>query len=356
MTAPPAKRRKTRVALSNCDREDATALSAGQLNVQEPGTNPAAKELALRSRTRSGQGLTKSTESTALPRSPKKQAPRPTPTRTRTRDGPKLRSVDGLFNSSLEQKMFAQRLELFDLDQLEDAIEDDSVLEEELRSQGSDFATAAEATKNRAGPAEIPLVRKNGRSSEVRKFLSRDIASGLAAAPSTSASRRPVEEDARPWVDRYRPLGLDELAVHAKKVDDVRRWILDSFAAQSQKVSVWQMAFLAPPTRTRSLHMRMLIGPDRDCSCSKGRLAPASRPRCLCSPRPWTLTFLSGRIPERGMPSLLRGHRRSRSFKISSAEEQGSTVWRRARGSMLSVRRLHAPEEALRTPTGTSSS
>ena len=355
MNAPPTKRRKTRAVLSSRDNEDATALSAGQSNVQEHGTNHATKELALRSRTRSGQGFTRSREPTALPRSPKKQAPRGTRTRTQTRNGSKDRSVNDFLNSSFEQKMFAQQLDLFDLDQLEDAIEDDSVLEEELRSQGTDFVVAGEAASKQARPADIPLVHKKGRSVGLKKFLPKDNASNLAAVPSTSASPRHVGEDTRPWVDRYCPLDLDELAVHPKKVDDVRRWILGSFAGQSQKVSILQTAFLARLARTRFLHMRVLIALDRNCSCLKDRLALANRLRCLCSLRFWTLTFLSGRIREQGTPSLLRGHQRSRSSKILSAEEQGLTAWRCAQDPMPSVERLHAPDHALQIPTRTSS-
>ncbi|KKY21685.1 putative cell cycle checkpoint protein rad17 [Phaeomoniella chlamydospora] len=34
--------------------------------------------------------------------------------------------------------------------------------------------------------------------------------------------------DQRPWAERYAPVGLDELAVHKKKVDDVRSWLVDA--------------------------------------------------------------------------------------------------------------------------------
>ncbi|TPX15613.1 uncharacterized protein E0L32_004311 [Thyridium curvatum] len=42
--------------------------------------------------------------------------------------------------------------------------------------------------------------------------------------PTTSA---PQDEDLRPWSERFGPANLDELAVHKKKVADVRKWLED---------------------------------------------------------------------------------------------------------------------------------
>ncbi|CZR53879.1 related to cell cycle checkpoint protein RAD17 [Phialocephala subalpina] len=42
--------------------------------------------------------------------------------------------------------------------------------------------------------------------------------------PSKPAETRPLE-DTRPWADRFAPVNLDELAVHKKKVSDVRTWL-----------------------------------------------------------------------------------------------------------------------------------
>ncbi|CAI4216380.1 unnamed protein product [Parascedosporium putredinis] len=43
--------------------------------------------------------------------------------------------------------------------------------------------------------------------------------------PPKPARLRGADDDLRPWSERFRPLTLDELAVHKKKVADVRRWI-----------------------------------------------------------------------------------------------------------------------------------
>jgi len=69
--------------------------------------------------------------------------------------------------------------------------------------------------------------------------------SSQSAAVGSSASTghrflrppRPVtvgkpEADQRPWSERFAPLNLDELAVHKKKVADVRRWLEDVIAGR----------------------------------------------------------------------------------------------------------------------------
>ena len=36
-------------------------------------------------------------------------------------------------------------------------------------------------------------------------------------------------QDDQLWVDKYAPQSLQDLAVHKRKVDDVRRWLADAF-------------------------------------------------------------------------------------------------------------------------------
>ena len=47
-----------------------------------------------------------------------------------------------------------------------------------------------------------------------------------------------AEVDSRPWAQRYAPSGLDELAVHKKKVSDVQKWLEDAFSGRSREVSL----------------------------------------------------------------------------------------------------------------------
>lgn len=48
---------------------------------------------------------------------------------------------------------------------------------------------------------------------------------GSASTPTSSASVKPIDVDLRPWTERFAPINLEELAVHNKKVQDVRNWL-----------------------------------------------------------------------------------------------------------------------------------
>ncbi|EFX04496.1 cell cycle checkpoint protein [Grosmannia clavigera kw1407] len=55
----------------------------------------------------------------------------------------------------------------------------------------------------------------------------------LPARPIPKAAAAPAGEDnLRPWSERFAPVNLDELAVHKKKVADVRRWLEDVLAGR----------------------------------------------------------------------------------------------------------------------------
>ncbi|OAL55748.1 Rad17-domain-containing protein [Pyrenochaeta sp. DS3sAY3a] len=53
--------------------------------------------------------------------------------------------------------------------------------------------------------------------------------------PPPSQLARQDTEDRRPWTEKYGPASLDELAVHKKKVADVRTWLADVFAGRERK-------------------------------------------------------------------------------------------------------------------------
>jgi len=65
------------------------------------------------------------------------------------------------------------------------------------------------------------------------KFLR--TASGSRSTPPPSQPARAEAADRRPWTDKYGPVSLDELAVHKKKVADVRAWLTDVFGGTSRK-------------------------------------------------------------------------------------------------------------------------
>ncbi|KAH7171063.1 Rad17 cell cycle checkpoint protein-domain-containing protein [Dactylonectria macrodidyma] len=81
-------------------------------------------------------------------------------------------------------------------------------------------------------------------SQHAKKRLRNGIA--LASADGPSASQRfmkppkpaflaAVNDDSRPWSERFGPRNLDELVVHKKKVSDVRRWLEDVSAGRMRQ-------------------------------------------------------------------------------------------------------------------------
>jgi cell cycle checkpoint protein len=66
-----------------------------------------------------------------------------------------------------------------------------------------------------------------------QKFLR--TASGARSTPPASQPAPQDTTDRRPWTERYGPGSLEELAVHKKKVADVRTWLTDVFDGRGRK-------------------------------------------------------------------------------------------------------------------------
>ncbi|KAK7520063.1 cell cycle checkpoint protein RAD17 [Phyllosticta citriasiana] len=119
----------------------------------------------------------------------------------------------------------------------EDTIQDDS-LDEDASSAvkpSSQTSVTARAARKRSrdtsqgfgeGDTDAPL------SSSQKFFKS---FSGQRRSTPVRESRSGLNIDHKPWVDRFRPENLDELAVHKKKVADVKLWLTNVFAKRERK-------------------------------------------------------------------------------------------------------------------------
>ncbi|KAG9188819.1 hypothetical protein G6011_07524 [Alternaria panax] len=67
-----------------------------------------------------------------------------------------------------------------------------------------------------------------------QKFL-RTASGARSITPLSSQPAQQDTEDRRPWTEKYGPVSLDELAVHKRKVTDVRTWLADVFSGKSRK-------------------------------------------------------------------------------------------------------------------------
>lgn len=65
-----------------------------------------------------------------------------------------------------------------------------------------------------------------------------------------------VNDDKRPWVVQFAPVDLSELAVHKRKVDDVRQWLESTVSGRRQKVLVLKGAAGTGKTTTIDLLAR----------------------------------------------------------------------------------------------------
>ena len=115
----------------------------------------------------------------------------------------------------------------------EDFIEDDS-LDEELQK-----LPLSHKTFNTQAPSRPDILTQ--KSSSKTLLLGSQVFRKLGNGIENSQKRKKEavklsEDDTRPWADRYGPLSLEELAVHKKKVADVRDWLYNVFQGRSEKV------------------------------------------------------------------------------------------------------------------------
>ncbi|KAF2186840.1 Rad17-domain-containing protein [Zopfia rhizophila CBS 207.26] len=112
--------------------------------------------------------------------------------------------------------------------------EKDEILDsgdEQLIKQRPGKAESINALALRKGP-DIHVVSSDGPPKGSQRFL----------RPNGARSTTPLSQvgssecsDNRPWNEKYGPVTLDELAVHKKKVADVRTWLLDVFNGRERK-------------------------------------------------------------------------------------------------------------------------
>ncbi|KAI9171513.1 Cell cycle checkpoint protein RAD17 [Paramyrothecium foliicola] len=114
---------------------------------------------------------------------------------------------------------------------------------------------------------EISELKASSRSlvsQHARKRVKNGASITAAAAPSATQrflkpprpppSADGLDDDLRPWSERFGPRNLDELAVHKKKVADVRRWFEEVFAGRlRQRVLILKGAAGSGKTTTMRL-------------------------------------------------------------------------------------------------------
>ena len=207
------------------------------------------RTLPTRSRTKSTVKKTKlepfSTKKSSADPSPKKPAREPKPTAKLRTSKP----ISSFFNTtptesqqSNDQKRPKEESPNGEEEEEEDLIEDDSSNEgdgvNELRGLRDTTRLVLDRRKR------LPLSTLNSTTSTQghklpagsQKFKIGGRSTGEGADRSISTSAGVVQLDPRPWAERFEPRGLEELAVHKRKVSDIRNWLQKVLQGRDRKV------------------------------------------------------------------------------------------------------------------------
>ncbi|RDA96065.1 hypothetical protein CP533_5849 [Ophiocordyceps camponoti-saundersi (nom. inval.)] len=202
--APPAKRRRRNPI------EDSEEDAADQ-----PRTNTLANYLVPSSSSPSRRELPSPVKSSSdALRKPRRAAPQKkgvgsNPQKAKDEEKPNTADLKTLFSRQTQRatrSATAAKIE----DIISDPISEDDEISE-LKASSSSLVGQHARKRSKKGPDNGPV----DAPSASRRFLK-------PAKPQTVST---PDDDLRPWSERYGPKNLDELAVHKRKVADVRRWM-----------------------------------------------------------------------------------------------------------------------------------
>lgn len=242
MAARPAKRQKRPVVVlsSSSESEDTSETAQTRLDrrLDQVSNNISSEKLSLSlpSRTRSGKIRTRSPAVvqplTSSQKSKRSKKSNPEPSKSRT--------IHNFFTTSTKTNHIStQESDEFDAAELDDLIEDDAACEEEFHTQRAQSVSSAAGNGNYKRHTTPGARSRNEEDLTCRgsqKFIQGSKASDKAIKATGLSLSQCDEEDTRPWTEKYAPATSDELAVHKKKVDDVRKWLQDVLEGRSCKV------------------------------------------------------------------------------------------------------------------------
>ncbi|KAJ5667554.1 hypothetical protein N7507_003418 [Penicillium longicatenatum] len=137
------------------------------------------------------------------------------------------------------KRSLASAADTLDADEIEDDYDSyDEIFTQHIASQNSSFNPNSSSASNN-GPTRA-LVSKPKATTARQTNLS----TKRFIMPSDPKSHSPQQSDPqslsqqvdhRPWAQRFAPVNIDELAVHKRKVADVRKWLEDAFAGRGRE-------------------------------------------------------------------------------------------------------------------------
>ncbi|KAL8632133.1 hypothetical protein Q9189_002157 [Teloschistes chrysophthalmus] len=235
MGPPPAKRQRRLVVLSSEDEEEEQEEAVprkrgeGRLNNTNGRDEEDLKKRALPTRLHSKhESSTRRTK--APPTKSSAPSPKKPPSKTRTvRKAPKASYLDTYFSAADRahgtQTSSSQTEKPGRIIEEEDFIEDDS-FNEELRKLSDHRKTIKIPDGRHGAPPQSQTEKNDSKRLPGGSQVFRKLANGAVKADKNQKTPIPLSMDTRPWADRYGPTSVEELAVHKRKVADVKEWIV----------------------------------------------------------------------------------------------------------------------------------
>lgn len=266
MAPPPAKRLRRLVVLSSEDDED-SPLPAEKAREGKPTKDAEAKttskqtngngtmkpSLPSNSRTKPTGSSSKLKPSTVTLSSPDPSPKKPTGKSKLTakpaaeKQPSKLISSffgganqSQLLNSQTQAKKETPRVETPEIeDEEEDLIEDDSPIDDMDEPRGLQDTTKFVLDRRKAAFASTQSVPASRQTQKLPAASQRFKIAGSATSKSkdtpNAVGPAPKVTDSKPWAERFGPSNLEELAVHKKKVADVRSWLENALQGRDRK-------------------------------------------------------------------------------------------------------------------------
>lgn len=233
--APPAKRRRRNVADDSDDEDDAppqaTTNTLANFLVSSPSSPSKTRApTASPSPVKPKPGFRKSSTNTSNgpQRGQKNGTASPSPKKSRNfshgDERGKSADLKTLFSKQAQraptQGQGSERRTTPIDDLINDPISEDDEISE-LKTSSSSLVGQHARKRLRDGSQTAT----SGSLSSTQRFLK----------PPKPANQDGLNDDQRPWSERFGPRGLDELVVHKKKVADVRRWLEEVLAGRMRQ-------------------------------------------------------------------------------------------------------------------------
>lgn len=254
MASRPSKRQKRPVVLSSEEDEELIVLEKHDSRTKKNSTarnkstqttskkNGSTSSLPTRPRSQTRMTNLRSRSSTTIPEGPPLAPKKLARKNSRSENDEKSRSLHAFFNKEnpreQSQAKVQDREEIPELNiEVDDIIEDDSQDDGFPKPSSSQNAIGSilDRRKRHLVPTQSRAVSILGDKfpSASQKFIVHETHDKVAFKQTTNSS---TQIDQRPWAEKYGPTGVEELAVHKRKLLDVRAWLENVWSGQGQKV------------------------------------------------------------------------------------------------------------------------